>query len=218
MSYLGEMTLRQSLDSQIQQQYDRMALRYDQRWHRYLDASLSILQAWADIHASHQVLDLACGTGEFAYRLLNQYPELRFTGIDLSPKMLAAAKKKCQNFSQVRFECANIQSLPFDDASFDRIVTSSAFHYFPDPIQALTEIKRVLHPVGKLIIVDWCKDYWLCRVYDWVLPWLDPVYRGCYTSAELRDLIQKAQLPLHHLARIRPDWAWEFIVAVVLKS
>lgn len=209
--------MSKSLETQIQHQYDQMAPGYDRRWHRYLEQSLNILQAWADIHASQRVLDLACGTGEFAYRLLSQYPELDFTGIDLSPKMLAVAKQKCQNFPQARFECANIQSLPFADASFDRIVTSSAFHYFPDPIQALTEMKRVLEPDGKLIIVDWCKDYWLCRVYDWVLPWLDPVYRGCYTQAQLRDLIHKAQLNLHHLERIWTDWAWEFMVAVVSK-
>ncbi|AFY61045.1 class I SAM-dependent methyltransferase [Synechococcus sp. PCC 6312] len=209
------MTLRKSLEAQIQQQYDRLAAHYDHRWHHYLDESLHILQAWSDIHASDRVLDLACGTGEFAYRLLSQYPELRLTGIDLSPKMLAVAINKCQTFPEAHFQCANIQQLPFPDACFDRIVTSSAFHYFPEPVNALTEMKRVLDPAGKLIIVDWCKDYWLCQIYDWVLPWVDPAYRGCYTRAELRELIEKAQLKLHYLERIRPDWAWEFMVAVV---
>lgn len=210
--------MKKSREAQIQQQYDRMAPGYDQRWHRYLQDSLDILQAWSDIDPSHRVLDLACGTGELAYRLLHQHPQLQLTGIDLSSQMLAIAQNKCQNFPQARFYQTNVQNLPFSDGCFDRIVTSSAFHYFPDPLQALTEMKRVLQANGQVIIVDWCKNYWLCQVYDWFLLGFDPAYQGCYTVTELRDLIHKAQLNLHHLERIRPNWAWEFMVAVASVS
>ncbi len=199
----------------IQAQYDQMASTYDRRWQGYLDQSLRLIQAWLEILATDRVLDLGCGTGELAARLLNDMPNLEFTGVDLSAQMLTVAQAKCQIYPQAKFQQASAAQLPFPDASFDWIVSSSVFHYFPNPKDVLAEIRRVLKPQGQVVILDWCKDYLVCQLYDWVLPWLDPAYVGCYSAREFKEVLHTSGLEIQQFERVRTSWAWEFMIAKI---
>lgn len=196
----------------IRQQYNQMAQQYDRRWQWYLDQTLSLLQTWARINPGDRVLNVGCGTGEFERRILEQFPHQVMAGIDLSPEMVAIAQAKCTAYPQVSFQVARADALPFADGTFDRVVSSSAFHYFRDPVQALREMARVLHPQGEIIILDWCKNYLVCQVYDWVLKWTDPAYEQCYREAEFHRFFGQAHLTLRETARSRPGWAWEFMI------
>ncbi len=197
----------------VRQQYNQMASVYDQLWSRYIFKSLSFLKDWAQLDPTSTVLDVACGTGAFEYLVLAEQPTQSIVGIDLSEKMLEVAQKKCRDYPNVSFEQASVTSLPSDDRRFDVVVSASALHYFEDPIAALTEMKRVLKTTGELIILDWCKDDWLCQVYDFVLKRFDRAHQQCYTQAEFHQLLNKTGFQVQQATRFRTGWAWELMIA-----
>jgi ubiquinone/menaquinone biosynthesis C-methylase UbiE len=73
-----------------------------------------------------------------------------YVAADLSPVMLqrARAEAKRRDLDQIEFVEADVEALPFDDASFDLRVSHTGLHCFPDPAAAVSEIARVLRPGG----------------------------------------------------------------------
>lgn len=201
------------IEDVVRQQYDKLADIYDQRWHSYITNTLLFLKTWADIAPQVTVLDVACGTGEFEQLLLAENPTQHIVGVDISSKMLAIARQKCLNYSHVFFHQASVSSLPFTNQMFDIVICASAFHYFDSPETALSEIKRVLKPNGQVVILDWCKDYFLCRFYDLVLPFFDPAYKQCYTQAEFHHLLTSAGFEIQRHRKVRFGFFWELMVA-----
>lgn len=197
----------------VREQYNQMAAVYDQRWSNYVANTLSFLKTWAQIAPQATVLDVACGTGEFERLVLVEHPTQQMVGVDISEKMLLVAKQKCRDYPSISFHMASASALPFADHSFDVIVSASSFHYFDDPDAALAEMKRVLNPDGKVVILDWCKDYLLCRLCDIVLKVLDPAYKQCYTQAEFHHLLTKAGFNISSATKVRFGLVWGLMVA-----
>lgn len=203
------------MEANVREQYDRMASVYDRVWSRYIFKSLSFLKDWVQLDPLHIVLDVACGTGTFESLVLLEQPTQSIVGVDLSEKMLAIAEEKCRDYPNVSFQTASVAALPFADRSFDAIVSASAFHYFENPTAALIEMRRVLKPDGELTILDWCKDDWLCRLYDFVLQRFDPAYKQCYTQAQLHCFLTGAGFQIQRATRFRIGLAWELAIATV---
>ncbi|PSB26683.1 class I SAM-dependent methyltransferase [Stenomitos frigidus] len=201
------------METTVRDQYNQMAEAYDRRWSRYLSRTLSLLKQWAELAPESTVLDIACGTGEFERLVLLEQPTQAIVGIDLSEKMLEIAQQKCRDYPHVSFQKASVAALPFADRSFDVVVSASALHYFDDPIAALIEVKRVLKPDGELVILDWCKDDWLCQLYDWVLKRLDPAYQQCYTQAAFHSFLSATGFTIQRATRVRISLAWEMMIA-----
>ncbi|MBD2034920.1 class I SAM-dependent methyltransferase [Leptolyngbya sp. FACHB-321] len=201
------------IETTVRDQYNQMAERYDRRWSRYLFNTLSFLKDWVAIVPESTVLDIGCGTGEFERLVLSEQPEHTMVGVDLSEGMLEMAQQKCRDYPHVSFQKASVVALPFVDRSFDVIVSASAFHYFDDPIAALKEMQRLLKPNGEIVILDWCKDYIMCQLYDVVLKRVDPAYRQSYTQAEFHHLLTQAGLVIDRAAKVRFGLAWELMIA-----
>jgi ubiquinone/menaquinone biosynthesis C-methylase UbiE len=197
----------------VREQYDQMAAKYDRRWSSYITNTLSFLQDWAQISPQDKVLDIACGTGEFERLVLTQEPTQEIVGVDISEKMLAIARQKLHAYPNVSFHTAPASALPFCDNSFDLVVSASSFHYFENPVAALVEMKRVLKPNGRVIILDWCKDYLLCRLCDLALKFFDPTYQQCYTEAEFHHLLEMAGFGIRRATRFRFNVVWGMMVA-----
>lgn len=197
----------------VRKQYERMSEVYDQRWRSYIVDTLSFLKTWAQISPLNTVLDVACGTGEFERLLLSEHPTQQIVGIDISEKMLAIAKQKCSMYPQVSFQTASALALPFANNSFDVIVSANSFHYFDNPLAALGEMKRVLKPEGKVIILDWCRDYFVCRICDILLKVFDPAHKHCYTQDEFHHLLTSASFRLCGATRVRFGVVWGLMVA-----
>ena len=96
-----------------------------------------------------RVLDVGCGTGQLASRLSRSLPEALVTGCDLSRGMLRQALARGGAFAWVQ---GDAEQLPFADGCFDAVVSTEAFHWFPDPEQALGAFHRVLASRGRLLI------------------------------------------------------------------
>ncbi len=196
----------------IQKQYDRLANIYDLRWRNYIINTLTFLHNWEKIQPQAMILDVACGTGEFERLLLEKNPTQKIVGIDISEKMLDLARQKYDAFSNVEFQQASVHSLPFDSDYFDVVVCANSFHFFDQPQLALQEMKRVVKPNGKVIILDWNKDYFFCKICDWFLQIFDPVHQQCYTQAELHQLLVSAQFKIHSATKFRLGIIWGMMV------
>ncbi len=92
-----------------------MSYGQDKRWKRKL-------VAMADVHPYHQVLDLACGTGDITFLLARQLDiRGKAIGVDITPEMVERARGKALHEPRVHFETGDICQLSYADASFDRI-------------------------------------------------------------------------------------------------
>jgi ubiquinone/menaquinone biosynthesis C-methylase UbiE len=202
----------------VQTQYDRLADIYDLRWRNYILNTLTFLRDWEQIEPQDKILDVACGTGEFERLLLEQNPTQQITGIDLSENMLNVAREKYQTYPNVEFHQASVDSLSFESDSFDMVVSASAFHYFDRPQVALTEMKRVLKPNGKLVILDWNKDYPIVRILDWILQIFDPAHQRCYTQEELHQLLLAADFKICRATLFRFGVVWRLMAVTAISS
>ena len=200
-------------ETKIREQYNRQAEIYDRRWNSYLSKTLSFLKAWAKIPADKTVLDVACGTGELERILLQENPQQKIVGVDISEKMLETARQKLSAYPQVAWQTARASELPFNDRRFDLVISASSFHYFDDPIASLKQMKRVLKSDGKVVILDWCKDYWGCQILDLFLKVFDPAYQRCYTQNEFHNLLTEAGFEIRRHTKFRHGIIWEFMVA-----
>lgn len=100
-----------------------------------------------------RVLDVACGTGIVARLALEAVgPQGQVTGLDMNPAMLAVAKS-AEATGRVRWIEGSAQALPFDDASFDVVLCQHGLQFFPDRQQALGEMRRVLVPGGRALVM-----------------------------------------------------------------
>ncbi len=106
------------------------------------------LRAYLDLPTTGRLLDAGGGTGRVAQALRGLASEIVVT--DVSSGMLRHAAGK-DGLSALR---AQVEALPFADATFDRIVVVDAFHHFADHRAAIAELWRVLAPGGRLVIEE----------------------------------------------------------------
>ena len=97
-------------------------------------------------------MEIAVGTG----RNLPLYPEdVRLTGIELSPMMLAVARSRAREERlEADLHVGNAQDLQFPNASFDSVVATLALCTIPDNRRAVAEAARVLRPGGRLLLLE----------------------------------------------------------------
>jgi ubiquinone/menaquinone biosynthesis C-methylase UbiE len=104
-----------------------------------------------DIEAGDRVLDVGCGTGFATEGLLQQTENLH--ALDQSKHQLANAYEKFGKRGPVRFYRGDAERLPFADDAFDVVWSSGSIEYWPNPVTALEELRRVARPGGQVLVV-----------------------------------------------------------------
>jgi demethylmenaquinone methyltransferase/2-methoxy-6-polyprenyl-1,4-benzoquinol methylase len=126
-----------------------------------------------------RALDVCCGTGDVAFALARAGAET--TGLDFSPAMLEVANRRNLKWGGILpppvFQQGDALQLPFPDASFDVVTISYGLRNLADLDRGLRELRRVLRPGGRLLILDFGKpDLGAWRwVYFQYLRWLVPI-------------------------------------------
>lgn len=116
----------------------------------------------ADIRPNDQVLDLGTGTATLAIMIKLAHPDAEVTGLDADAHALEiAAAKAAAAGVRLRLDRGSATDLPYEDDSFDRVVSSLMLHHLPgaDKRFAFAEVRRVLRPGGELRILDFGKPH-----------------------------------------------------------
>jgi ubiquinone/menaquinone biosynthesis C-methylase UbiE len=112
----------------------------------------------AAIQPGASVLDIGCGTGTLAIAAKNVVGLAGLVaGIDASPEMIArATRKAARAAAEIDFKLASANSLPFADATFDAVLTTTVLHCLPRQAlgQCFSEMRRVLKPSGRFLAID----------------------------------------------------------------
>jgi SAM-dependent methyltransferase len=137
-----------------------------------------------------RAIDVACGPGLLAKAFGPRVRE--FVGVDLTPAMVERARALAREagVENARFEVADALALPFAAGTFDLGLTRLALHHFPDPAAALSEIARVVRPLGRL------------GVFDMTTSEVEEEARYHNEVERLRDPSHARALPLSELLRL----------------
>ena len=136
----------------LKRHWEREVPTYDWRMDFFEKVLFGDGREWVCSQAHGDVLEVAVGTG----RNFPFYREgVRLTGIDLSSAMLEIARKKADELGlDADLREGDAQELPFPDASFDAVVCTLSLCTIPDDRRAVAEMKRVLRPRGRLLLLD----------------------------------------------------------------
>jgi SAM-dependent methyltransferase len=107
------------------------------------------------------ILDLGGGTGVLAARLADVLPAT-YTVVDPTPAMERYARKR----TGIHVVLGRAEAIPFPDASFDAVVISDAFHHFPDQDGAVRELRRVVKPAGRVVMLEFDGRVWPVRLVE----------------------------------------------------
>ena len=195
----------------VRHQYDRLAREYDQRWHHYITATVGQTLRRLKLEPSDRVLDLGCGTGALMRAIGDRDSLVSTWGTDLSLEMLRVARVGLG--PAVPLVAADAGALPFRSGAFTVVVSTSSFHYWPSPRAVLDEIARVLTPEGRVVITDWCDDFFACRLCDRLLRLLDPAHQRSYSSRECADYLTETGFGGVTISRYKISCLWGLMTA-----
>ena len=115
------------------------------------------------LKAGESILDVGSGPGNQIFELSSIVgPNGRVQGLDPAESAIAIASRRCVGLSNVHFELGDAAQLPFEDETFDAVMSSQVFEYLDNVDGALQEINRVLRPGGRVLIhdTDWGALLW----------------------------------------------------------
>ena len=131
---------------------DKQARGYDRQMNFFDRVLFSGGREWVCSRAQGQVLEIAVGTGR---NLGHHRRDVHLTGIELSPEMLAIAKRRAEELGrETDLRIGDAQDLDIPDASFDSIVCTLALCTIPDDRAAVAEAYRVLRPGGRFLLLE----------------------------------------------------------------
>lgn len=155
---------KESKKKQVENMFDKIAFRYD-FLNRFLSAGIDVGWRKKAINKlvsakPENILDVATGTGDFAITSYEILKPKKITGIDISEGMLDIGRKKVEKAGlQQYIELLNgdSEAILFDDNTFDAVTVAFGVRNFENLEKGLAEIRRVLKPGGKLIVLECTK-------------------------------------------------------------
>ena len=155
----------------------------------------------AGVEAGMDVLDVACGTGNASIPAARA--GARGTGLDFAPGLLAIARERAADaMVEIEFIEGDAQALPFEDASFDRVVSTFGHMFAPDHTRTAAEMRRVLRPGGAIAVACWTPEGSIGRMNKVIAELIPPAPDGeppilWGTEEHVRELWGDAEFERH---------------------
>ena len=165
--------------------------------------------------AGEKVLEAGCGVGGQTVILARKSPGAEFTSIDISGESLDEAKTRIEQNGIVNthFQQANIMDLPFSDESFDHVFICFVLEHLSEPLEALSELKRVLRKGGTLTAIE--GDHGSCfwhpqtpdslKVWDCMIKTQQFLGHDPLIGRRVYPLLQQAGLVIEY---VTPKWVY----------
>jgi ubiquinone/menaquinone biosynthesis C-methylase UbiE len=147
------------------ERFSRWAPKYDRHYLQRLVFE-PVQKAVLDL-AVHEVprpaaiLDVGCGTGRLLRTAAEQFPKARLEGVDAAEGMVEQAKASAAPATNINFQLATAEHLPFADGQFDLVFSTMTFHHWADQRRGIAEIARAMAPSGRWILADFIATGWL---------------------------------------------------------
>jgi ubiquinone/menaquinone biosynthesis C-methylase UbiE len=181
--------------------FDRRAKSYEGgRTSKWRDPVQQAALDALELSPADRLLDVGCGTGAASREAARIGASV--VGVDLSPKMIEEAVSRARELDSVAFEVADAEHLPFAEGRFTTVLCSNAFHHYPNPSRAVSEMARVLALGGRLALGDATSDLRAARIADRFLRWFEPGHVRLYRAAELGAFVQDTGLDHVQLRRL----------------
>jgi ubiquinone/menaquinone biosynthesis C-methylase UbiE len=180
----------------------RQAARYDRTVGRAELTMLAGSREWVGARARGRVLEVAVGSG----RSLPYYSAgIELVGIDLSPEMLAIARRRATELGRAAdLREGDAEALPFGDGEFDTVVCALALCSIPRPGVALAEMARVVVPGGSVVLVDHTRsDRALVYAGQWLFERFSIPLQGEHLTRRHRGEVEAAGLEVVEHERLR---------------
>lgn len=186
----------QEVFSSIAKHYDLMntllSFNQDSKWRRFAVNQLNLSEGM-------QIVDVACGTGMLTRVALEQVKDLQVCGLDFSPEMLGEGERRLGRLGlldRVNLIEGDAMALPYGDNQFDGAMSAFALRNVPSIEEALSEMKRVVKPGGRVVTLELAKPSMmgfkqLYYVYfNYILPILGKMSRDNSSYAWLPESLK----------------------------
>jgi ubiquinone/menaquinone biosynthesis C-methylase UbiE len=158
----------------------------------------------AGIEPGMEVLDVACGTGNAAIHAAKL--AARVTGLDFAPRLLGEARERAADaMVEVELVEGDAQALPFEDASFDRVISCFGHMFAPDHRRTAEEMLRVCRPGGRVAIACWTPEGKIGVMFRTLGALMPPPPKGFQppilwgTEDHVRELLGDASFARHQV-------------------
>ncbi|TCL55247.1 methyltransferase family protein [Kineothrix alysoides] len=158
------------------------------------------------------VLEVGPGPGYVGLELAAKLHPASLTGCEISPAMLRFAEKNAAEYGiPARYVLGNCMNMPFEDESFDTVISNGSLHEWENPIRAFDEIFRVLRAGGRYCITDLRRDvhplkkamvYFSTQPKE-MRPGFITSLNAAYTTFEITELLRHSNL---HSATVTSDF------------
>ena len=131
----------------------------------------------AGIGSDDVVLDVACGAGNATIPAAKS--AARTVGLDITPELIEAGRRFAEEAGvEIEWVEGDAQDLPFDDASFDVVVSVFGCMFAPDHAKAAAELARVLKPGGRMVVASWRPEGNVGRMFGTIASHMPPPPEG----------------------------------------
>lgn len=146
---------------------------YD-RFSRYMEGGAREFYERLNIAPGCQLLDVACGSGQLALMAAKDGAEV--TGVDIAGNLVERAQTRAEAEGlNARFDEADAEALPFDDASFDVVVSLIGAMFAPRPELVARELLRVCEPGGTIAMANWTSQGFVGQMFKTMSKFIAPV-------------------------------------------
>ncbi len=192
---IKRLTSKEGIEGYFAKNYDKFAKT------TLIDEYKEIAGSIAKHMESGKILEIGPGPGYLSIEIV-KVGDFQITGLDVSETMIEIAKRNAKEADvDVEFKLGNADSMPFQNSTFDFVVSSGSLHHWKEPVKVFNEVYRVLKTKGRALIGDLRRDASKIEIAEiakktdsFIMRWgLRHSIKEAYTRDEIIELVGKTE-------------------------